>query len=166
MKQSRHTHVDQVIKIISVVVVYEQGVGLKSSITLDMSSRKDLTLQGCTNCPSWAPHARPSLSVATHHRQPFYDLVPRDPERQAPLSNNEQIRVAPGESTPNPQAGRALRSDSSVSIGFGLPGHPIWGRARAGQGWTNRETMSPLARIGLKRICRRPTDRYNKAGKW
>src|SRR3954463_10602494 len=64
-------------------------------------------------------HTRPSLSVATHHRQPFYDLVPRDPERQAPLSNNAQIRVAPGESTPNPQAGRALGSDSSVSTGLG-----------------------------------------------
>src|ERR1041385_3907482 len=46
-----HTHVDQVVKIISVVVVYEQGVGLKSSITVDTSSQKDLTLQGCTNCP-------------------------------------------------------------------------------------------------------------------
>src|SRR3954471_537639 len=47
-----HTHVDQVIiKINSVVVVYEQGVGLKSSITVDTASRKDLTLQGCTNCP-------------------------------------------------------------------------------------------------------------------
>src|SRR3954462_6601107 len=46
------THVDQVItKINSVVVVYEQGVGLKSSIPVDMASRKDLTLQGCTNCP-------------------------------------------------------------------------------------------------------------------
>src|SRR3954466_15326459 len=51
-KQSRHTHVDQVlIMIVSVDVVYEQGVGLKSSITADTASRKDLTLQGCTNCP-------------------------------------------------------------------------------------------------------------------
>src|SRR3954466_10610436 len=91
-------------------------------------------------------HALPSLSVATHHRQPFYDLVPRDPERQAPLFNNAQIRVAPRESTPNPQAGRAFGSDSSVSTGFGLPGHHIWGRALAGQGWTNKETMSLLAR--------------------
>src|ERR1041385_5615841 len=46
-----HTHIDQVIKIISVVVLYEQGVGLKSSITVDTASRKYLTLQGCTNCP-------------------------------------------------------------------------------------------------------------------
>src|SRR3954465_15203521 len=60
-----------------------------------------------------------------------------------PLSNNEQIRVAPGESTPNPQAGRALGSDSSVSTGFGLPGHHIWGRALAGQGWTNKENYVP-----------------------
>src|SRR3954466_11483368 len=40
---------------------------------------------------------------------------------RVPLTNNEQIRVAPGESTPNPKAGRALGSDSSVSTGFGLP---------------------------------------------
>ena len=45
------THVDKVIQIISVVVVYEQGVGLKSSIIMDTASRKDLALQGCTNCP-------------------------------------------------------------------------------------------------------------------
>src|SRR3954470_14711706 len=38
-------------KIVLVVVVYEQGVGPKSSITVDTASRKDLTLQGCTNCP-------------------------------------------------------------------------------------------------------------------
>src|SRR3954466_14307039 len=47
-----HTHVDQVLfMIILAVVVYEQGVGLKSSITVDTASQKDLTLQGCTNCP-------------------------------------------------------------------------------------------------------------------
>src|SRR3954466_3117206 len=65
-KQSRHTHVDQVIiMIISVVVVYEQGVGLKSSITVDTASRKDLTLQGCTNCPLQASARTPcSLSRA------------------------------------------------------------------------------------------------------
>src|SRR4051812_42519638 len=45
-----HTQ-DQVIKIISVVVLYEQKLGLKSSITVDTASRKYLTLQGCTNCP-------------------------------------------------------------------------------------------------------------------
>ena len=39
-----HTHFDQVIKIISVDVVYEQGVGLKSSITADTTLQKDLTL--------------------------------------------------------------------------------------------------------------------------
>src|SRR3954464_10236243 len=51
--------------------------------------------------------------------QPFYDLVPRDPKRQVPLTNNEQIRVAPGELTPNPKAGHALGSDSFVSTGLG-----------------------------------------------
>src|SRR3954469_4908753 len=95
------------------MLIYEQGVGLKSSITVDTTSRKDLTLQGCTNCPSKAPHARPSLSVATHHSQPFYDLVPRDMKRQVPLTNNAQIRVAPGESTSNSKAGRALESAST-----------------------------------------------------
>src|SRR4051812_13219909 len=45
-----HTRLSN-IKIISIVVVYEQGVGLKSSITVDTTSRKDLTMQGCTNCP-------------------------------------------------------------------------------------------------------------------
>src|SRR3954471_7100079 len=52
--------------------------------------------------------------------QPFYDLVPRDPKRQVPLANNEQIRVAPGDSTPNPKAGHALGSDSSVWPRSGL----------------------------------------------
>ena len=32
-------------------VIYEQGVGVKSSITMDTAFRKDLTLQGCTNRP-------------------------------------------------------------------------------------------------------------------
>src|SRR4051812_21722563 len=46
-KQSRHTHVDQVlIMIFSIVVVYEQGVGLKSSITADTAFRKDLPCRG------------------------------------------------------------------------------------------------------------------------
>src|ERR1043165_3195587 len=78
---------------------------------------------------------------------------------RVPLTNNEQIRVAPGESTSNPKAGRALGSASSVSTGFGLPGHLIWGRALAGQGWTNRKTMSPLARGVSKDICKELPDR-------
>src|SRR3954466_766807 len=120
-KQSRHTHVVQVlIIIISVVVVYEQGVGLKSSITVDTASRKYLTLQGCTNCPIQGSACTPSLSVATHYRQPFYDLVPRYPKRKVPLANNEQIRVAPGESTPNSKAGHTLGSDSSEWLRSGL----------------------------------------------
>ena len=61
-KQSRHTHVDQVIKIISVVVFYEQGVGLKSSITVDTASRKELTLQGCTNYPLQGSARTPDTS--------------------------------------------------------------------------------------------------------
>src|SRR3954464_1543904 len=105
--------------IISVVVVYEQGVGLKSSITVDTASRKDLTLQGCTNCPLRGIACSSSLSVATHDRQPFYDLVPRDPKRQVPLTSNEQIRVAPGESTSISGVGRSLDLVSTVCLGFG-----------------------------------------------
>src|SRR3954462_3166587 len=42
-KQSRHAHIEQVlVMIISITVVYEQGVGLKSSITADTAFRKDL----------------------------------------------------------------------------------------------------------------------------
>src|SRR3954469_11609349 len=77
-----------------------------------------------------------------------------------PLTSNEQIRVAPEESTSNPKAGRALGSASSVSTGFGLPENHIWGRPLAGQGWTNRETMSPLARGGLKNICQERPNRH------
>src|SRR4051812_3959613 len=105
--------------IISVVVVYEQGVGFKSSITVDTGSRKDLTLQGCTNCPLQGSARTPISLNATHYRQPFYDLVPRDPKRQVPLANNEQIWVAPGESTPNSKADRALESVSTVYRRFG-----------------------------------------------
>src|SRR3954466_14640596 len=95
-------------------VVYEQGVGLKSSITVDTASRKDLTLQGCTNCPLQGS-ARTSISLSCYPSQAtIYDLVPRDPKRQVPLINNEQIRVAPGESTSNSKAGRALESASTV----------------------------------------------------
>src|ERR1043165_674305 len=62
--QGTHTLIKVLMMINLVVVVYEQGVGLKSSITADTASRKDLTLQGCTNCPLYASHACPSLSVA------------------------------------------------------------------------------------------------------
>src|SRR3954471_21285242 len=48
--QGTHTLI-KLLRLSSVVVLYEQGVGLKSSITVDTTSRKDLTLQGCTNCP-------------------------------------------------------------------------------------------------------------------
>src|SRR3954462_5668555 len=60
-----HTHVDQVVLKISVVVVYEQGVGLKSSITVDTASQKDLTLQGCTNCPLRGS-ARTSITLSCY----------------------------------------------------------------------------------------------------
>src|ERR1041385_4497119 len=67
-RSSQGTHVDQVIKIISVVIVYEKGVGLKSSITVDRASRKDLTLQGCTNCPLQGS-ARMPISLSCYPSQ-------------------------------------------------------------------------------------------------
>jgi len=33
------------------MLCYEQDVGTESSITVDTAFQKDLTLQGCTNCP-------------------------------------------------------------------------------------------------------------------
>src|ERR1041385_4309186 len=63
-----HTRWSSCIKIISVVVVYEQGLGLKSSITVDTASRKDLTLQGCTNCPLQGS-ARTSISLSCYPSQ-------------------------------------------------------------------------------------------------
>src|ERR1041385_5367716 len=64
-----HTHtLIKLFKIISVVVVYEQGVGLKSSITVDTASRKDLTLQGCTNCPLQGS-ARTPISLSCYPSQ-------------------------------------------------------------------------------------------------
>src|SRR3954469_1992299 len=41
-----HTLIKVLIMIISVIVVYEQGVGLKSSITADTAFRKDLPCRG------------------------------------------------------------------------------------------------------------------------
>src|SRR3954467_936945 len=61
-----HTRRSSYIKIISVVVVYEQGVCLKSSITVDTASRKDLTLQGCTNFLLQGS-ARTSISLSCYH---------------------------------------------------------------------------------------------------
>src|SRR3954463_3692666 len=63
--QGTHT---LIVKIISVVVVYEQGVGLKSSITVDTASRKDLTRQGCTNCPLQGS-ARTPISLSCYPSQ-------------------------------------------------------------------------------------------------
>src|SRR3954470_7590840 len=63
-----HTRRSTYIKIISVDVVYEQGIGLKSSITVDKASRKDLTLQGCTNCPLQGS-ARTPISLSCYPSQ-------------------------------------------------------------------------------------------------
>src|ERR1041385_5446697 len=52
----------------SVDVIYEQDVGSKSSITVDTASRKDLTLQGCTNCPLQGS-ARTPISLSCYPSQ-------------------------------------------------------------------------------------------------
>src|SRR3954462_11945244 len=44
--QGTHTLIKVLIMIISIIVVYEQGVGLKSSITADTAFRKDLPCRG------------------------------------------------------------------------------------------------------------------------
>src|SRR3954471_15223032 len=138
-KQSRHAHVDQVLfMMISVVVVYEQGVGLKSSITADTAFRKDLPCRGVPTAHyrrRMLAHLSQFLPLRGNHFMIWFREIRNN---IIPLTSNEQIRVAPGESTSNPKAGRALRSASSVSTGFGLPRHLIWGRPLAGQGWTNR----------------------------
>src|SRR4051812_35378500 len=89
------------------MLFYEQGVGLKSSITADTAFRKDLP---CRGVPT------------VHYRRRMYARNVR-----VPLTNNAHIRVAPGESTSNPRAGHALGSASSVSTGFGLPVKPHMG---------------------------------------
>src|SRR3954464_8193811 len=68
--QGTHTLIKlfKIISVVVVVVVYEQGVGLKSSITVDTASRKDLTLQGCTNCPLQGS-ARTPISLSCYPSQ-------------------------------------------------------------------------------------------------
>src|ERR1041385_3180293 len=100
------------------MLFYEQGVGLRSSITIDTAFRKDLTLQGCTNCPSEASHVRP-VSTWLGKRLKLRNV-------RVPLTNNTQLRVAPGESTPNSKAGRALESASTVCRRFGYPVNHTW----------------------------------------
>ena len=45
--------------------------------------------------------------------------APEVPKCRAPLTNNAQIRVAPGESTPNPRVGSAFESDYTVWLRSG-----------------------------------------------
>src|ERR1041385_9193019 len=66
--QGTHTLIKFINIISVVVVVYEQGVGRKSSITVDTASRKDLTLQRCTNCPLQGS-ARMSISLSCYPSQ-------------------------------------------------------------------------------------------------
>src|ERR1041385_6373048 len=91
---------------IKLMLFYEQGVCLKSSITADTAFRKYLTLQGCPNCPSEASHVRP-VSTWLGKRLKLQNV-------RVPLTNNTQLWVAPGESTPNSRAGHALESASTV----------------------------------------------------
>src|ERR1041384_6027863 len=114
-KQSRHAHVVQVlIMMILVVVVYEQDVGLKSSITVDTASRKDLTLQGVPTSHyrrRMLAHLSQFLPLRGNHFIIWFREIRND---IIPLANNEQIRVAPSESTPSSGAGLALDLVSAV----------------------------------------------------
>src|ERR1041385_2156316 len=110
-------------------------------LVLLFAARRRRSSQG-THTLIKAPHARPSLSVATHDRQPFYDLVPRDPKRQVPLTNNEQIRVAPDESTSISGASRPLDLVSTFCRRFGLPVNHTWETgSSAGQGGPAKEQV-------------------------
>src|SRR3954469_20689731 len=124
------------------MLFYEQGVGLKSSITADTAFRKDLTLQGCTNCPSKASHVRP-VSTWLGKRMKLRNV-------RVPLTSNAQFRVAPGESTSNPKAGQALESASSVWLRSGLVSPIDQGTSLAHQCGPTRGTMSPLVRVVSK----------------
>src|SRR4051812_48996289 len=127
-KQSRHAHVDQVLfMIISIIVVYEHDVGLKSSITADTAFRKDLPCRGVPTAHymrRMLAHLSQFLPLRGNHFMIWFREIRND---IIPLTNNEQIRVAPGESTSNPKSGRALGSASSVSTGFGSGPSPVKG---------------------------------------
>src|SRR4051812_34291309 len=94
------------------MLFYEQDVGSLSSITADTAFRKDLTLQGCTNCPLYTSHVRP-ISTWLCKRLKLRKV-------RVPLASNAQLRVAPGESTPNSKAGHALESVSTVGLRSGI----------------------------------------------
>ena len=66
----------------------------------------------------------PITRLRTYARLHLVGDAPEVPKRQVPLTNNAQFRVAPGESTSNSKAGRALELVSTVCLGFGLPDHP------------------------------------------
>src|SRR4051812_2232802 len=80
---------------------------------MDTASQKYLTLQG-------VPTA--------HYRRRMYARFPLGCVKRlklwyirVPLTNNAQFRVAPGESTSNSKARRALESVSIVCRRFGVP---------------------------------------------
>src|SRR3954467_8712663 len=100
--------------IISVEVIYEQGVGLKSSITADTAFRKDLPCRGVPTAHyrrRMLAHLSQLLPLRGNHFMILFREIRND---IIPLTNNEQIWVAPDESTPNSKAGRALKSASTV----------------------------------------------------
>ena len=89
------------------MLFYGQGVGLKSSITVDTAFRKDLTLQGCTNYPLRGSACTP-ISLSLYPLQaPIEELSQEIQNAIVPLTNNAQFRVAHGESTSNSKAGRS-----------------------------------------------------------
>ena len=93
--------------------MYEQDVGSKSSITMDTAFQKKIKPAGV--------YQLPITRLCMYARLHLVGDAPEVPKRQAPLTNNAQIRVDPGEVSSNSKAGRALELVSTVSRGFGLP---------------------------------------------
>src|SRR4051812_13214958 len=153
--------------IISVVGVYEQGVGLKSSITADTAFRKDLPCRGVPTVHyrrRMLAHLSQLLPITGNHFMIWSQEI----------RNDKPLYLTTHKSGWPPVSRHPAQEPAALSI-WSLPsdcrfGLPVSSLMRPGplsrSDWTNRETMSPLARIGLKQICRRPTDRYKKVGKW
>src|ERR1043165_8762006 len=101
------------------MLYYEQGVGLKSSITADTAFRKDLPCRGVPTAHyrrRVLAHLSQFLPLRGNHFMIWFREIRND---IIPLTNNEQIRVAPSESTSSSGAGHALDLVSTVCRMFG-----------------------------------------------
>src|ERR1043165_5765236 len=85
---------------------------------------------------------------------------------RVPLTNNEQIRVAPGESTSNPKASPTLGTLPFASTGFGLPGTTYGAGPSPVKGVpTGKPCPHWPALAKNESVGRSPTD-ISKVGKW